>query len=408
MADFFQNGSITTLHNMTNRSLASLESELLHFRSRRPLVLTIPSLYSELERPALQNIVNTLKDVQYLHHMVIGLDQADEAGYRHAIEYFKDLPFPVSVVWNHGPRMLKLHNQLRENGLAPEEEGKGKNVWYSIGYVLSSGGDMVVASHDADITTYSRELLARLFYPVANPQFGFYFCKGYYARWADDKLNGRVCRLLVTPLVRSLQKIVGNLPYLEYLDSFRYALAGEFSMRTSVMKDVRIPSDWGLEVGILTEMQRTFTTQRICQVDLADKYDHKHQDLSATDHSQGLSKMATDIAKAVFRKLSTYGVVLSTETFRTIKSTYYRQALDMVESYRKDAVFNGLDYNIHAEEKAVELFAGTIMEAGNHFLENPMETPFLPCWRRVTSAIPEFYNLINDAVTKDMRQYGKS
>lgn len=406
MTDFFQNGSITTLHNLTQRSLEELERDLNKFKKRRPMMLIIPSLYSELQRPALENIKQQLKQVTYLQHLVIGLDQANKQEYIHAIEYFADMPFQTTVIWNHGPRMLTLNDELKEHGLAPKEEGKGKNVWYSSGYVLSQSLDAVVALHDADIITYSRQMLARLFYPVANPHFGFYFVKGFYPRWADGKLNGRVCRLLVTPLIRALQKVVGNLPYLEYIDSFRYPLAGEFAMRTSVMKDVRIPSDWGLEIGLLSEMDRTFSSSRICQVDLADSYDHKHQSLSADDHSQGLSKMATDIAKAVFRKLATYGVVLSTETFRTVKATYYRNALDLVESYRKDAIFNGLSYNIHAEEKAVELFASTVMEAGMSFLDNPMETPFIPCWRRVISARPDFFEALKEAVQLDMQEHG--
>lgn len=405
MADFFQNGSVTTLHNLTRRSLEEIEAELHQFKKRRPMILMIPSLYSELQRPALEMIKSHLREVSYLAHLVIGLDQASESEYKHAIAYFSDVPYRTTVLWNHGPRLQALHNELAEQGLAPTEEGKGKNVWYSTGYVLSENTDAVVALHDADITTYSREMLAKLMYPVANPQFGFYFAKGYYPRWSDNKLNGRVCRLLVTPLIRALQNVLGNLPYLDYIDSFRYPLAGEFAMRTTVMKDVRIPSDWGLEIGILTEMERNFASQRICQVDLADCYDHKHQVLSVEDHSKGLSKMATDISKAIFRKLATYGVVLSTETFRTIKATYYRTALDMVESYRKDAIFNGLDYNIHSEEKAVEMFAATVMEAGMSFLDNPMETPFIPCWRRVTSAIPDFSERIHAAVQQDMSEY---
>ena len=104
--------------------------------------------------------------------------------------------------------------------------------------------------HDCDIVTYNRELLARLIYPVANPNFNYQFCKGYYSRVTHEKINGRVCRLLVTPLIRSLKRIFNDNDYLNYLDSFRYALAGEFSMRTDVLSDIRIPSDWGLEIGV--------------------------------------------------------------------------------------------------------------------------------------------------------------
>ena len=71
-----------------------------------------------------------------------------------------------------------------------------------------------------------RLLLARLIYPVANPMFNYEFCKGFYARVAGGKINGRVSRLLVTPLVKALKKTIGHNDYLEFIDSFLYPLAG--------------------------------------------------------------------------------------------------------------------------------------------------------------------------------------
>jgi glucosyl-3-phosphoglycerate synthase len=243
---------------------------------------------------------------------------------------------------------------------------------------------------------------------VANPAFNYEFCKGYYARVADGKINGRVSRLLVTPLIRSLKKILGGSDYLEYLDSYRYPLSGEFSMRMDVLNDLRIPSDWGLEIGVLSEMYRNYSTNRLCQVDIADVYDHKHQSLSAADDSSGLSKMSIDISKAIFRKLATNGVVFNSETFRTIKATYYRVALDFVDSYRADAVMNGLDLDLHREEQAVELFAQNIVKAGNMFLENPMETPFIPSWNRVGSAEPTLLADMLAAVEADNKEFAQS
>ena len=55
MADFYQNGIITTLHNLSNRSVDDLESELATFREERPMAVILPSLFSELEGPALRN-----------------------------------------------------------------------------------------------------------------------------------------------------------------------------------------------------------------------------------------------------------------------------------------------------------------------------------------------------------------
>ena len=407
MGDFYQNGIVTTLHNLSDRPVDELEKELVRYSRVRPMTLVLPCLYSELEGPALSNIVDELCKVPYLNEIVIGLDRADEAQYRHALEFFSRLPQEHKVLWNDGARLRAIDNNLKQQGLAPKEMGKGRNVWYCLGYVMAAGNSSSVALHDCDILTYKRDLLARLIYPVANPNFNYEFCKGYYARIANGTITGRVCRLLVTPLLRSLKKIFGPDDFMDYLDSYRYPLAGEFSFRTDVINDLRIPSDWGLEIGILSEMQRNYSTNRLCQVDIADEYDHKHQELSPDNDGGGLSKMSIDISKAIYRKLATQGTVFSVETFRSIKATYYRIALDLIETYHNDAIMNGLTLDIHSEEQAVELFAQNIMKAGLHFLENPMETPFIPSWTRVCSALPDLPEDFVREVSLDMEEFSK-
>ena len=406
MGDFYQNGIITTLHNLSHRSVEELENELEAFSQKRPMALILPSLYSELEGPALVKIVEHLQKVPYLSEIIIGLDRADETQYRKALEFFSGLPQKHRILWNDGPRLQRLDRKLQSMDLAPKERGKGSNVWYCMGYVLATGRAESVALHDCDIVTYDRSMLARLIYPVANPQFNYEFCKGFYARVADGKINGRVCRLLVTPLLRALKKVLGPMEYLEYMDSFRYSLAGEFSFRRDVLNDLRIPSDWGLEIGVLSEVYRNYANNRLCQVDIADVYDHKHQVLSEEDDSGGLSRMSIDIAKALFRKLATRGVTLNNETFRAIKATYYRIALDFVETYHNDAIMNGLSLDIHQEEQAVEMFAENIMKAGEVFLDRPMERPFIPSWNRVVSAVPDVLDHLVAAVEADYAEFG--
>lgn len=405
MGDFYQNGVVTTLHNLSHRPLKEMEDELVQFSSQRPMCLILPSLFSELEGEALPGIIDHLVEVPYLNEVVIGLDRADEQQYRHAIKFFSRLPQRHRILWNDGPRLQAIDALLKEKGLAPKELGKGRNVWYCLGYVLSASRSEAIALHDCDIVTYDRELLARLIYPIANPNFSYEFCKGYYARIADGSINGRVCRLLVTPLVRALKNMFGPMPYLEYMDSFRYPLAGEFSFRRDVIQDIRIPSDWGLEIGVLSEMERNYATNHICQVDIADTYDHKHQDLSLDDETAGLSRMSIDIAKALFRKLATNGKVMSSESFRTLKASYFRIALDFIDTYRNDAIVNGLTLDVHKEEQAVELFAQNIKLAGDRFLDNPMETPFIPSWNRVRSAIPDIFEQIHRAVKEDNQEF---
>ncbi len=405
MGDFYQNGIITTLHNLSRRPIEEVEAELTRFGKKRPLALILPSLFSELEGPALGHIIDEISKVPYLSEIVIGLDRADEKQFRFARSFFSRLPQHHRILWNDGPRLRALDAELQALKLAPKEAGKGRNVWYCMGYILASGRAESVALHDCDVTTYNREMLARLIYPVANPQFNYEFCKGFYARVADGKINGRVSRLLVTPLLRALKKVFGEIEYLQFLDSFRYPLAGEFSFRRDVLTDIRIPSDWGLEIGVLSEMHRNYSNNRLCQVDIADQYDHKHQDLSLEDKNAGLSKMSIDITKSLFRKLATQGHTFNTETFRSVKATYFRIALDFVETYHNDAVMNGLQLDIHEEEMAVEMFSRNIITAGEQFLSNPMETPFIPSWSRVSSAMPDVFDRLIEAVELDHQEF---
>ncbi len=404
MGDFHQNGSITTLHNFHYSSLEYIEKRLIKFSKKRPMGLIIPALYSELEKPALANIVKILKDVPYLSEITIGLDRANKEQYEHAKEYFSVLntkKTSCKVLWNDGPRMMELRKTFDDKKIDPGSPGKGRNVWFCFGYMISSGKSEAIALHDADIVTYNREMLARLFYPVLDPTFNYKFCKGYYFRSDGAKLNGRVTRLMVTPLIRSLKKVFPGNEYLDYLDSFRYILAGEFSMRADIMKTVRIPADWGLEVGILSEVQRNNAINRICQVEIADSYDHKHQEESHEDPGAGLSKMSFDIARSIFAKLATQGNVLSKGLIRTVKATYLRAALDMVEQYAADATINGLVMDRDKEERSVDMFAQNIYRAGVDFLDTPELIPFVPSWKRVMDAVPEVLDTFAEIVEKD-------
>ena len=405
MGDFSQNGIISSLHDFGTKSTKDIEKDLLKFSKERKMELILPSLYSELEGDALPKIVNEISKINYISHVIIGLDKANRKQADKAHRFFKNLKTPFSILWNDGPRLKKLHNELRKKNLAPNEHGKGRNVWYCLGMCIARDSARSVALHDCDIKTYDRRLLAKLFYPVVNPMFNFEFCKGYYPRIAKGKMNGRVARLLVFPLITALEKTIGKSDYLEFMKSFKYPLAGEFSFRRNVLPELRISSDWGIEVGVLSEMQRNFSPNNICQVDLADTYDHKHQDLSANNDKKGLSRMSTDIIKTLIRKLATQGNSFSLETFRSLKATYYRSALDLIDTYRSDAEMNGLKFDSHNEEKAVELFALNIMKAGESFFKNPMDTPFIPTWSRVKSAIPDFLERLKYAVDEDNKKH---
>ncbi|MBI1175382.1 MAG: glycosyl transferase [Sideroxydans sp.] len=401
MSDFYQTGVITTLHQLGQPTLDRLESELLAFSKTRPIALVLPALYSEFEGPAMPGIVQELAKVKYLNEIVLTLDNATEKERKRVQEFMSPISTEIRIIHNNGKRITEIYETLKRNGLNPGERGKGRSAWLAYGYVLARGRSDVIALHDCDILTYSRELLARLCYPVANPNLNYVFCKGFYSR-VTSKMNGRVTRLLVTPLVRSLQQLVGPHGFLAFLDSFRYPLAGEFCMNTELARVNRIPWDWGLEVGSLAEVYRNYSPRRVCQVDIATTYEHKHQTLSVTEIDKGLMKMAVDICKSIFRTLAAEGVVFSDGFFNSLFVSYLRQAEDTIMKYEADAMINGLSFDLHEETKSVEAFTQAISIAAQTFTANSMgAAPLIPNWNRVSAAIPDILEMLKIAVDED-------
>jgi len=400
MSDFYQTGVVATLHRLVEAGHERLERELLDYSSQRPIALVLPALFTEFEGPAMPNIIAQLRQVRYLRQVVVTLDRADPAQFARARRMMSGIQAELTFIWNNGPRIQALYEKLADNNLPTGEAGKGRSCWMAYGYVLASRASEVIVLHDGDILTYDRELLARICYPVVNTNINFEFCKGYYAR-VTDRMHGRVTRLLITPLIRSLQRIFGYHPFLVFLDSFRYPLAGEFAMRADLARITRIPGDWGLEVGMLAEIFRNCAVKRVCQAELCDNYEHKHQALSAGDPSQGLMKMAVDIAKTLFRTLSAEGAVFSAGVFNTLKSTYIRTAEDIITRYNADALIDGLSFDRHEEEVALESFAQALGIAADSFVEDPLGQCLIPNWSRITSALPGFLRELREAVEAD-------
>ena len=401
MSDFFQTGAIATLHRLGTPGLERLEAELETYCQETPIALVLPCHVRELGTKALKHIVRELERVRYIKQIVVGIDGASRGQqWQRARKFFSRLPQQPVLIWNDSPRMKALFQTLEAVELNTGPGGKGRNVWICFGYVLASDQTRVVALHDCDILTYNRELLARLCYPVVHPSLGFDFCKGYYAR-TSDKLNGRVMRLLVTPIIRALKSILGPHPFLVYLDTFRYPLAGEFCLDVDMVRRVRIPHDWALEVGMLAEVFRNCAPRAICQSELCDHYDHKHQELSPRDPDKGLNKMAADIVRSLFRRMAAEGIKLDAGLFDTLLSAYMRQAEDSLRVYAADAAINGLCFPRHEEETAVTTFSRSIRIAAEAFLEDPLWSPLICNWNRIQSALPSFFDDLNEAVRLD-------
>jgi len=75
---------------------------------------------------------------------------------------------------------------------------------------------------------------------------------------------------------------------------------------------------------MLSEVYQKSSVNRICQVEIIDLYEHKHQEMKKDKPDAGLIRMATDIAKAMLRVLAQDGLVMSSSFFRTLMISYTR------------------------------------------------------------------------------------
>ncbi|MBI2481235.1 MAG: glycosyl transferase [Planctomycetia bacterium] len=403
MADFIQHGVVTTLHDLGSINRERLESQLERATQHYKIGLVLPVTAADMRAEPFARIIDQLRDARYVDQIVVTLGVSPEQrDYDQTCEATAVLGEKVHVLWTDGPRVTRLYQTLNDAGLNAEVPGKGRSVWTAFGYLLADPRLKAFALHDCDIVNYDREMLARLCLPMAHPGLDFEFCKAYYAR-TTDRMHGRVVRLLVHPLLNAMISMLGYDRFLVYLDSFRYPLAGEFAVTSNLARANRIPSDWGLEVGTLAEVFRNTSIKRVCQVDLCRQYEHKHQSLSLDDPTKGLMKMATDILTSIFRTQASMGTVLDAGHFVTLRSAFLRSAQDALRQYHADATLNGLQYDRHDEELAVEGFAQRITVAGELFQQDPGGGEAIPNWSRVLTAFPDFPQQLRDAVCADAK-----
>ena len=376
----FQQGLITTIHEygLAKDPLAQLNKNLI----KRPTSILIPCLFDEFKRPALKLIKNILQELKHLNQLVIALSASNKNEVEEAKDFFKDMPFPVHVQWTNSPLVIELLKNQEKNGLdLLGVPGKGWAVWQGVG--VATRKSEVVALFDADIRTFSASYPSRMLCPLLEKSNGISYVKAFYSRLSleTNALQGRATRLFVGPLLSSLEQLLGNTPFIQYLQSFRYPLAGEFAFTTDLGMNLRIPCDWGLEIGLLSEVYKNVRISRIAQVDLG-IFDHKHKEIGSNE-SEGLQKMCTEILSSVLRGLMEHEArTLTNSQLANLEVLYRRAGEDIVKQFSLDSAVNQLPYSRHKEELAVHTFGKLLRPAINKFLDFPVKQQ-LPCWARV-------------------------
>ena len=390
---------ITTLHELCvdKKKLKKIVSDAA---VERPVSVVMPMLYSEIKNDALENIIKELNKCEYLDEVVIPLAAKNEKEFKQVKRFFRDLKIPKLIMWCNGPKIEKLLIELKPQGInLLRYRGKGRDVWLALG--IASIRSYAIALHDADVLGYTSMLPTKLLYPIVEPELDFKFNKGYYARVNLEKriMYGRVFRLFLHPLLKSFVDEIGDEPdFVRFLRSFRYPISGEFALTSDLARDVDIPSDWGIEVGIMAEMYRNVAPKRICQTDLG-FYDHKHQKIGG--EAKGLTKMTSDILKTLLRVLIEEDhIQVSRESLISLRVLYQRHAQDHIRKYHADAHFNNLKYDRHSEETMVEKFSQQIMNAGISYMRKPVGTR-IPDWLRTISARKKIREQLLDIVIAD-------
>ncbi len=261
----------------------------------------------------------------------------------------------VETLWCDGPRLGRLLADRDVNG----SRGKGRDVWLGLGRALR---EEYVVVHDADTRTYSPAFVNRLLFPLAH---GHAFSKGYYARVEDGTFYGRLFRLFFRPLLRALDHDDES-EVLAYLESFRYALAGEFAATSDLVERLRVQRGWGLEVGTLGEAFDHAGFDGSAQVDLG-RYEHDHR---SVDGPTGLADMSEAVGAATLRTVEDHGMDVD---YGTLPERYREEARRLVRGYAVDAAFNDLRYDRENERSQIRRYADAIAAPGTDTR--------LPAWR---------------------------
>jgi glucosyl-3-phosphoglycerate synthase len=390
MSDFAQTGLICTLQRLNDTSAERIESELAEHAVAHPITLILPCHGKDLRQPALKGIIDEIAGARFLREVLVSMNGWDEETAQVARDIFARLPQPHRILWNDGPRAVAV------KGAMAAPMGKGFNVWAACGVVIAEAQSQVIATQDCDVVSFRRENLARLCFAAVHPELRYDFAKMYYSR-VTDRLYGRVSRLFLTPLLQAIVRVAGHQPLLDFLQSFRYPLAGECVITRELAAALPFSAGWGLEVGLLCEAFRRAEPRRIAQVDGGRHYDHRHQPLG--DERGGLFRMSREIAVTLLAQLCDEGLQFSPSFLEVLQASFERESREALRRSRHLALINGLLVP-REDEEAAAVFARALSEAGREFLDNSplVAARTLPAWADAQRTSPDWIARFLEAV----------
>ncbi|MGD9008695.1 MAG: hypothetical protein PVG41_12280 [Desulfobacteraceae bacterium] len=399
-------GLVTTFRILVDQDRRQLAARMKRHADTNKPILIVPLLASEYSLPenlpVFENILANLSQAEYLDRIIFGLDQASEAEMRLLQELIQKHEIRQAVIqWNDGPVYSKIYQMLNDAGMVSLEPGKGKNIFLGIGIALALNAK-VVGILDADIRSFDCIQLDRLLYPVVVCNYDF--SKACYTRISNNRLYGRVKRLLVDPLLLSLKtKFIESkdkkmLGMIDFLLQFDYQLSGEVAFRADLLKKMRFSTNWGAEIFTLIEIYRKASSA--AQVSFSSEpFDHKHQPVSEDDLSKGLTRMAVDIVTTLMAALvKGEGLDMSEAFFRDLLIIYTGVTDKLTKMYSDESQFNNLEYDWDYEEHlARDVFSRCILHAGEILTAQPATTEKL---LRLATTYPQFKPYLDTGLTE--------
>jgi hypothetical protein len=295
----------------------------------------------------LEKVVETAFDELDLFRRQVMLINEHRAMARTARRGFFD--FVVKAVHQFDENIvhvLKMYSGFDLNFPTGIPAGKGAALWLT---TPITQGD-VICFTDSDIMNFSKEFVIALCNPIIESwhqgKEGFSMVKACYRRLTVgfDPIvrkyifGGRVTRLLAVPLLRVLTRVFPEV--FSGMDSLRYPLAGEFSIRKQLLESIHFPNDYSIEFSMLKQALRQVDRSSLGQVDL-EVFHHIGQS------PIGLEKMVKQIVNCLMKQLDEEGIKLSGADKMRILSEYMDEVCAQLPRYEE--AFSGVQKSVSSE-----------------------------------------------------------
>lgn len=345
MTDFWQAPKLYTLSNICfDESKVNLQKYF-----NETIVVIIPCQVRHLENNLIFNVLNQLKLISYLSEIVVVVNGSPSP----AIELAQSLKMVdnrISVLLESEGSSDDLNQCFAIGSHKPA--GKGFALWLGFAYVFQKYRiKAIIATIDADIQNFTPAFLLKLLYPLV--EFGADINKGYYVRYSNDKLDGRLTRLLVFPLLKAMRKQINTSELIDYLIEFRYPLSGEVAINSRLLSKLNLRQAWSYDLSLLVQVQQNLLDSPVFQTEITDNYQHQHRQLSGKNDSNSLSEVAQDIIN--------YLLTFYKFDIEVLTHDYLSIASELIDKYMKLAAFNGLNFCLAEEKELVQQFMILIM-----------------------------------------------